>query len=169
MYIHTWIYEASREERRGGGGYNDRSSAFDPILHVHVVVPVHFIQSSTIISMVFFCLFFFLLRMTGFGFCVLSLLCAVFLGLFDLRAERILKMKENGTGEQISFKDIKDFPLRLWLVFIICVTYYVTVFPFIGLATYVCACVCVCVCVHVYVCVCTVVSWNFWRELYWQV
>ena len=74
----------------------------------------------------------------GFGFCILSLLCAVLLGLFDRRAERILKRKENGTGEQISFKDIKDFPLRLWLVFIICVAYYVTVFPFIGLATYVC-------------------------------
>ena len=73
----------------------------------------------------------------GFGFCILSLLCAIVLGLFDRRAERILKRKENGTGEQISFKDIKDFPLRLWLVFIVCVAYYVTVFPFIGLATYV--------------------------------
>ena len=74
---------------------------------------------------------------SGFGFCLLSLLCAVLLGLFDKRAERILKRKENGTGEQISLKDVKDFPLRLWLVFIICVAYYVTVFPFIGLATYV--------------------------------
>lgn len=73
--------------------------------------------------------------LAGFGFCILSLLCAVVLGLFDRRAERILKRKENGTGEQISLKDIKDFPLRLWLVFIICVAYYVTVFPFIGLAT----------------------------------
>ena len=62
----------------------------------------------------------------------------MFLGLFDKRAEKILKRKENGTGEQISLKDIKDFPLRLWLVFIVCVAYYVTVFPFIGLATYVC-------------------------------
>ena len=38
------------------------------------------------------------------------------------------------TGKRISLKDIKDFPLKLWLVFIICVFYYVTVFPFIGLA-----------------------------------
>jgi len=38
------------------------------------------------------------------------------------------------TGERISLRDIKDFPLKLWLVFIICVFYYVTVFPFIGLA-----------------------------------
>lgn len=37
-------------------------------------------------------------------------------------------------GEQISLRDIKDFPLRLWVIFIVCVAYYVTVFPFIGLA-----------------------------------
>lgn len=38
------------------------------------------------------------------------------------------------TGEQISLRDVKDFPLRLWIIFIVCVAYYVTVFPFIGLA-----------------------------------
>ena len=38
------------------------------------------------------------------------------------------------TGERISLRDIKDFPLRLWLIFLVCVAYYVTVFPFIGLA-----------------------------------
>ena len=37
-------------------------------------------------------------------------------------------------GEQISMRDIKDFPLRLWIIFMVCVAYYVTVFPFIGLA-----------------------------------
>ena len=37
-------------------------------------------------------------------------------------------------GERISLKDIKDFPLRLWIIFLVCVAYYVTVFPFIGLA-----------------------------------
>lgn len=40
-------------------------------------------------------------------------------------------------GERISLKDIKDFSLTLWLVFFVCVFYYVTVFPFIGLASYV--------------------------------
>ncbi len=64
----------------------------------------------------------------------MSLLAAVVLGLFDKRAERITKRKEATTGEKISLKDIKSFPLILWLVFIVCVTYYVTVFPFIGLA-----------------------------------
>ncbi|XP_064393937.1 major facilitator superfamily domain-containing protein 1-like isoform X2 [Halichondria panicea] len=72
--------------------------------------------------------------MFGAGYCLLSLLAAVVLGLFDKRAERITKRKEATTGEKISLKDIKSFPLILWLVFIVCVTYYVTVFPFIGLA-----------------------------------
>ena len=39
------------------------------------------------------------------------------------------------TGERISLWDIKDFPLRLWLVFIIGNFYYATMYPFIGLAT----------------------------------
>ena len=81
-----------------------------------------------------------------------SLVCAVVLGLFDKRAERILQRKKKGSGllrshatssiynlhtradERISLRDIKDFPLSLWLVFIICVAYYVSIFPFIGLA-----------------------------------
>lgn len=76
----------------------------------------------------------------GLAFCIFSLLCGVLLGLFDWRAERILKRKDNRTPEKISIWDVKDFPLRLWLVFIICVAYYVTVFPFIGLATLVTRC-----------------------------
>ncbi|KAF3692695.1 Major facilitator superfamily domain-containing protein 1 [Channa argus] len=36
-------------------------------------------------------------------------------------------------GEVVQLKDVKDFPLPLWLIFIICVAYYVAIFPFIGL------------------------------------
>ncbi len=36
-------------------------------------------------------------------------------------------------GEVIRFTDVKDFPLAFWLLSIICVAYYVTIFPFIGL------------------------------------
>uniref|UniRef100_A0A672FYT4 Lysosomal dipeptide transporter MFSD1 n=1 Tax=Salarias fasciatus TaxID=181472 RepID=A0A672FYT4_SALFA len=36
-------------------------------------------------------------------------------------------------GEVIQLTDVKNFPLSLWLIFIICVGYYVAVFPFIGL------------------------------------
>ncbi|MGH0137207.1 UNVERIFIED_CONTAM: hypothetical protein FKN15_056911 [Acipenser sinensis] len=36
-------------------------------------------------------------------------------------------------GEVIKLTDVKDFSISLWLIFIICVCYYVAVFPFIGL------------------------------------
>ena len=37
------------------------------------------------------------------------------------------------SGEVIHFTDVKDFPLSFWLLSVICVAYYVAVFPFIGL------------------------------------
>lgn len=70
----------------------------------------------------------------GFGWCLISLACAVALGFFDRRAEKILKKKEGKVGEVIRIKDVFYFPLSLWIVFFVCVFYYVTVFPFIGLA-----------------------------------
>ncbi|XP_070539369.1 lysosomal dipeptide transporter MFSD1-like [Ptychodera flava] len=69
----------------------------------------------------------------GAGMCVFSLLCAIMLGYFDKRASRILRKEDSKTGEVIQFSDIKNFPAELWLIFIICVTYYVTIFPFIDL------------------------------------
>ncbi|KPP67673.1 Major facilitator superfamily domain-containing protein 1-like [Scleropages formosus] len=65
--------------------------------------------------------------------CVFSLICALVLGYLDRRAERILKKEVCSTGEVIKVTDVKDFPLSLWLIFIICVGYYVAIFPFIGL------------------------------------
>lgn len=37
-------------------------------------------------------------------------------------------------GELIKLRDIKDFGAKFWLLCVICVTYYVTIFPFISLA-----------------------------------
>ncbi|XP_030237357.1 lysosomal dipeptide transporter MFSD1 [Gadus morhua] len=65
--------------------------------------------------------------------CFFSLVCALVLGYLDRRAERILKKEQGKTGEVIKLTDVKDFPLSLWLIFIICVGYYVAIFPFIGL------------------------------------
>uniref|UniRef100_A0A8C0HXZ1 Lysosomal dipeptide transporter MFSD1 n=1 Tax=Balaenoptera musculus TaxID=9771 RepID=A0A8C0HXZ1_BALMU len=48
--------------------------------------------------------------------CILSLVCALALAYVDQR-----------------LTDVKDFSLPLWLMFIICVCYYVAVFPFTGL------------------------------------
>ena len=66
-------------------------------------------------------------------FCVLSLIAGLFMAFFDKRASRILRKDEAKTGEVIHLRDIKDFPMAAWLIFLICVTYYVAVFPFIGL------------------------------------
>lgn len=71
--------------------------------------------------------------MTGFLFCLLSLFCGVMMAFFDKRAARLLKKNEAKTGEVIHLTDVKDFPLSVWLIFIICVAYYVAVFPFISL------------------------------------
>uniref|UniRef100_A0A2K6UCX5 Lysosomal dipeptide transporter MFSD1 n=1 Tax=Saimiri boliviensis boliviensis TaxID=39432 RepID=A0A2K6UCX5_SAIBB len=65
--------------------------------------------------------------------CVLSLICALALAYLDQRAERILHKEQGKAGEVIKLTDVKDFSLPLWLIFIICVCYYVAVFPFIGL------------------------------------
>ncbi|XP_037534144.1 major facilitator superfamily domain-containing protein 1 [Nematolebias whitei] len=65
--------------------------------------------------------------------CVFSLTCALVLAFLDKRAERILNKEQEKTGEVIKLTDVKDFPVTLWLIFIICVGYYVAIFPFIGL------------------------------------
>uniref|UniRef100_A0A672M9Q2 Lysosomal dipeptide transporter MFSD1 n=1 Tax=Sinocyclocheilus grahami TaxID=75366 RepID=A0A672M9Q2_SINGR len=65
--------------------------------------------------------------------CLFSLTCALILGFLDRRAEKILHKEQGKTGEVIKLTDVKDFPFSLWLIFIICVAYYVAIFPFIGL------------------------------------
>ncbi|XP_056297624.1 major facilitator superfamily domain-containing protein 1 [Pseudoliparis swirei] len=65
--------------------------------------------------------------------CLFSLMCALVLGFLDKRAEKILQKEGRGAGEVIKLTDVKDFPFHLWLIFIICVCYYVAIFPFIGL------------------------------------
>ncbi|XP_055868453.1 major facilitator superfamily domain-containing protein 1-like [Biomphalaria glabrata] len=69
----------------------------------------------------------------GAGMCVFSLICAIVLSFFDKRADRVLKRKQISSEEMIKFRDILTFPLSTWLISIICVAYYVAVFPFIGL------------------------------------
>ncbi|KAJ8917453.1 hypothetical protein NQ315_005500 [Exocentrus adspersus] len=66
--------------------------------------------------------------------CVLSMLCALILGCFDKRAERILRRNEESLGDVVRLRDVKDFKATFWLVTVICVAYYVAIFPFISLA-----------------------------------
>jgi hypothetical protein len=51
----------------------------------------------------------------------------------DKRAEKILKRKIADEGQVVRLTDIKDFPVIFWLVSVICVAYYMAVFPFIAL------------------------------------
>ncbi|XP_031573119.1 major facilitator superfamily domain-containing protein 1-like [Actinia tenebrosa] len=69
----------------------------------------------------------------GAGVCLFSWLCGAAIGLLDKRAAKILKKEDSKTGEVISLRDVKDFPTTLWLIFLICVAYYVAIFPFVGL------------------------------------
>ena len=52
----------------------------------------------------------------------------------DKRAEVLLK-KGNaiGSGEVVTLSDILTFPLSFWLLSIVCLAYYVAIFPFISL------------------------------------
>lgn len=65
--------------------------------------------------------------------CFMSLFCALFLAYMDKRAERILKRKIAQEGQVVRLTDIKDFPAIFWLVSIICIAYYMAIFPFIAL------------------------------------
>lgn len=65
--------------------------------------------------------------------CVMSMICALVLGWMDGRAQRILKRNDNPTGEIAKLTDVKTFRVTFWMVSVICVAYYVAIFPFIAL------------------------------------
>lgn len=51
----------------------------------------------------------------------------------DKRAERILQRNTNPTGEIAKLSDIVTFKVTFWMVSVICVAYYVAIFPFIAM------------------------------------
>ena len=65
--------------------------------------------------------------------CVLSLLCAVVLGFMDRRRDKLLRKSISKNEETVSLGDILTFPLSFWLLSVVCLAYYVAVFPFISL------------------------------------
>lgn len=68
--------------------------------------------------------------------CAISLVVAVILALLDKRAERILQRPVIAMDEaKFSFKDAIDFKMEFWMLSIICVTFYATIFPFISMGT----------------------------------
>ncbi|KAF7257989.1 hypothetical protein EG68_04294 [Paragonimus skrjabini miyazakii] len=82
--------------------------------------------------------------------CIYSTACTLILAYFTRRAKRILKAhnaiiaakkaEESGDNDShveivklISPRDILHFPKAIWIICVICVSYYVTVFPFVSL------------------------------------
>lgn len=74
-----------------------------------------------------------ILLMIGAGLCLFSLLCSVLLAVLDMRAARILKKEVVGAGETVKLSDITRFPFPTWMIFFVCVFYYVAIFPFVSL------------------------------------
>ncbi|KAG4066419.1 hypothetical protein HA402_007055 [Bradysia odoriphaga] len=65
--------------------------------------------------------------------CLMSFVCALILGWMDKRAQRILRRNDNPGGEIAKLTDVKTFKVTFWMVSVICVAYYVAIFPFIAL------------------------------------
>lgn len=65
--------------------------------------------------------------------CVMSFMSALILGWMDKRSERYLRRTNDSGGEIPRLSDVKTFKVSFWMVSVICVAYYVAIFPFIAL------------------------------------
>lgn len=66
--------------------------------------------------------------------CVMSFTSALLLGWMDKRAEKVLRRQAIASeGEIPRLSDVKTFKVTFWMVTMICVAYYVAIFPFIAL------------------------------------
>ncbi|KAG8332077.1 Major facilitator super domain-containing protein 1 [Homalodisca vitripennis] len=63
--------------------------------------------------------------------CIMSLLAALLLGL--LRKKKDTSARDNPNNEVARITDVKDFNVTFWLICVICVVYYVAIFPLIAL------------------------------------
>lgn len=67
--------------------------------------------------------------------CVLSLITALILAVQDKRAERILGRAILQSDEPIRLKDATNFKSEFWMLTLICVSFYLTIFPFIAIGS----------------------------------
>jgi 1,4-dihydroxy-2-naphthoate octaprenyltransferase len=65
--------------------------------------------------------------------CVMSFISALILGYMDKKAERVLRRHDDAGGEVPRLSDVKTFKVSFWMVSVVCVAYYVAIFPFIAL------------------------------------
>lgn len=66
---------------------------------------------------------------------VLSLISALLLAWLDKRRDRMLGAMGHPTApeEVVRLSDVRHFPITFWLVAMVCVAYYLAIFPFIAL------------------------------------
>jgi len=69
------------------------------------------------------------------GLCVASLVCTWIYTLMDRHAEPILHLPEAGSGDKITWSDVRKFRHSYWYAVGICVAFYSAIFPFTALAT----------------------------------
>jgi len=69
------------------------------------------------------------------GACVLSFIGNLVYVVLDKRGERALGLRDEGAGDRIVFKDIKEFRPTFWYVTFLCFTFYAAIFPFQSLST----------------------------------
>ena len=68
-------------------------------------------------------------------FVLLSLLANIVYVIMDRRAEKAVKLSDEGVEEKIVFKDIKLFKSSYWFIAMLCVLFYSAIFPFTALST----------------------------------
>ena len=67
--------------------------------------------------------------------CVLSLISAIILAFMDKKNEKQSnRVRAIEDDEKIRITDVKNFRLNFWILSLICVMYYLTIFPFVSLA-----------------------------------
>jgi MFS family permease len=73
--------------------------------------------------------------LVAFAACGLSLLGNLVYIIMDRRGEPVLELKDEGAGDKIVLKDVKEFKPTFWYVTFLCVTFYSAIFPFTNLST----------------------------------
>jgi len=68
-------------------------------------------------------------------FCLVSLAANVVYIIMDKKAEKALKLADEGGEDKIVLSDIKFFKNRFWFVTLLCLTFYSAIFPFTALST----------------------------------
>lgn len=68
--------------------------------------------------------------------CGVSVMACLLLAVMDKRGEQTSKDKKDvKADEKISLSDVLHFPLTIWILYFICITFYVSIFTFITIAT----------------------------------